>query len=820
MNENIFAFDNPSNSLMDFTYMDELLLDGCWLQAPNGAQILNNNPSASNLIYDPSFQWPKMESDVEQPVSNDPEEDLPKSHVKNIINLPSPSEIVSEPSNQWWIAPMASSGSSLSVMERLIYAINNIRHYAVDKNALIQVWLPETIQGNKVLSTSRRLFSLDLNCPRLSNYRNVSESYHFAAEGDARDIVGLPGRVFMQKVPEWTPDVRLFKIEEYSRVSHAQEHDVRGSFAVPVFDQDVKDCIGVVEVVMTTQKSKYTLEIQSLCEALESVDLRSSEDSNTQIIKVKQGFYHPALPEILETLKCACMMHNLPLAQTWIPCIKQGGKGGCRHSNENLIRCISTVDSASYVSDHRFKEFQEACSEHHLFIGQGVVGKAFTTNEPFCYSPDVTSYMKTEYPLAHHAKIFDLHAAVAMRVRTTYAAAVDFVLEFFLPVDCKNRKEHKVMINSLLAIIRKVCGSLRIVAEMGLQEKGGNEGLLVVSDTEQVPKVHETDGHAHGPGSGSGLGSGSEIEKRRAGAKLEKTITLEMIRQQFAGSLKDAARNIGVCPTTLKRICRQHGIQRWPSRKIKKVSHSLKKIQLVMDSIQGGSGSFPIGSFYPNFPKLASPNPSNLTHPPFPAPKIEPFDPNTTTGATTITTTSCSLSSSSSHSLSGDTHTVPIFNEVAGEAALKRTKSEAEIYASNNQNQEPKIFLRSQSHKSLNEPAKHQNHPPNPRVEPESHLWSVKVTFGAEKIRFRIQKDWGHSELLQEIAKRFCLNDTNGYQLKYLDDDSEWVLITCDADVEECIDVYQSFKKNGLIRLALREPQLRVGSSLGSNVPW
>ncbi|KAK1419701.1 hypothetical protein QVD17_28973 [Tagetes erecta] len=269
MNDNVFAFENSSSSLMDYTYMDELLLDGCWLQAANGSIILNNNTSASNPFHDPPFQCPKFESNIQQPRSNDPEKDLPKSQVKNLINPQNPSEVVTESRQQWWIAPMASSGSSLTVMERLIHAISYMRHYMSNKNALIQIWLPETRKGNKVLSTSQKLFTCDLSCPGLFNYRNVSESYHFRVAGDAKDSLGLPGRVFMQKVPEWTPDVRLFKSEEYARVSHAQEHDVRGSFAVPVFDQDVKNCVGVVEVVMTTQKSKYSLEIRNLCKALE-----------------------------------------------------------------------------------------------------------------------------------------------------------------------------------------------------------------------------------------------------------------------------------------------------------------------------------------------------------------------------------------------------------------------------------------------------------------------------------------------------------------------------------------------------------------------
>nr|XP_043614045.1 protein NLP2-like [Erigeron canadensis]XP_043614046.1 protein NLP2-like [Erigeron canadensis] len=809
MNDNVFTFDNSSDSLMDFDYMDELLLDGCWLQTTDGSEISNKNTSVPNPLFEPSSQWPKLESDM---VPNDivtPGINSPKSHVKNLITLPNQSENLSESSKRWWIAP----SPSISVMERLIYAIDNIKNYTVDKNVLIQVWLPETIGGKKFLSTSQRLFSLELKCPRLSNYRNISKTYHFPAEGDAKESVGLPGRVFKEKVPEWTPDVRLFNAKEYPRVSHAQQHGVSGSVAVPVFDQDVKDCIGVFELIMTSQKSNYSLEIQSVCKALEAVDLRSSEDSNSHKINVSNGFYHPALPEIFETLKSACIMHNLPLAQTWIPCIQQGSKGGCRHSNENLIRCISTVDSASYVSNRQFKDFQEACSEHHLFVGQGVVGKAFLVNEP-CYSSDVTSYTKTDYPLAHHAKIFDLHAAVAIRLRSIYGVTVDFVLEFFLPIDCKTDDGQKGLISSLLNIIQKVCGSLRIVTEMELQEDGVNEGLLI-SDTEQISKVQETDNHC--PSSGSG--SGTPIEKRRVGAKLEKTITLEMLRQHFAGSLKDAAKNMGVCPTTLKRICRQHGIQRWPSRKIKKVGHSLRKIQLVMDSVHGGSGSFQIESFYSNFPKLASPDPSKQTRSPFSTKNRESSDLKAADGATAVT--SCSPSSSSSHSLSGGTHHVQIADEDTGEGTLKRTKSDAGILtsnASNIQNQEPKIFLRSHSHKSLNEPLKLQNLPPKPRIKPEGHLWRVKVTFGEEKIRFRMQKDWGYNELMQEIAIRFSLNDVGGYSLKYLDDDSEWVLLTCDADVEECIDVYRSFK-GGTIRLVLREPQLGVGSSLGSNAP-
>jgi len=231
-----------------------------------------------------------------------------------------------------------------------------------------------------------------------------------------------------------------------------------------------------------------------------------------------------------------------------------------------------------------------------------------------------------------------------------------------------------------------------------------------------------------------------------------------------------------VCPTTLKRICRQHGIQRWPSRKIKKVGHSLQKIQRVIDSVQGVSGPLPIGSFYANFPNLVSqsqePSQQAKTTPPPPPPVQLAKSPVSSYSHSSNSSQCCS----SETQLNSGATTDPPSTDVGG--ALKKTSSEIELQSSSLD----ETILTLSSLENIPQGT-------NLLSSQDDDFLRIKVSYGEEKIRLRMRNSRRLTDLLWEIGKRFSIEDMSRYDLKYLDEDNEWVLLTCDEDVEECVDV-------------------------------
>ncbi|KAG7396599.1 hypothetical protein PHYBOEH_002019 [Phytophthora boehmeriae] len=65
------------------------------------------------------------------------------------------------------------------------------------------------------------------------------------------------------------------------------------------------------------------------------------------------------------------------------------------------------------------------------------------------------------------------------------------------------------------------------------------------------------------------------------------SITLDMLRPHFEEPLAKVAATFGICVTLLKKICRRHGITRWPHRQITGLRKSISSMEHAIDYFDG-----------------------------------------------------------------------------------------------------------------------------------------------------------------------------------------------------------------------------------------
>ncbi|MCL7046598.1 hypothetical protein MKW94_003058 [Papaver nudicaule] len=813
------------------------------------------------------------------------------------------------------------------------------------QQVLAQVWAPVKKGDRYVLTTSGQPFVLDAQNNGLLQYRTVSLMYIFNLDGENDRDLGLPGRVFRHKSPEWTPNVQYYSNKEYQRLKHALSYNVRGTLALPVFEASGKSCIGVIELITTSHKVNYAPEVDKVCKALEAVNLKTSEIMDSPNVQICNAGRQNALAEILEILTVVCEIHKLPLAQTWIPCrhrsiITHGGgvQKSCTSFDGSCMGqiCMSTTDVAFYVIDAPMWGFRDACSEHHLQNGQGVAGRAFLSLGS-CFSRDITQFSKTNYPLVHYARMFGLRSCFAICLRSAYTGTDDYILEFFLPPTIVEPSQQQDFLSSLFATMKKHFRNLKVASGKDLEDEersieiieasiehkcdpkleispvtkfppmlNGNQSdllekrFLVETDAKRKVEYLDVNHSSHSP---SGIREIRKTTERRRG-KTEKVISLDVLQQYFSGSLKDAAKSLGVCPTTMKRICRQHGISRWPSRKINKVNRSLSKIKRVIESVHGGEGAFDLTSL------TSSPLPAPVSSPSWHSERKEHFpgsrpseqlqggkhmeSPRKMTSGneehcdtkniveprkgakrskTGSSSTDDSAGTPTSHlSCQGS----PANNEVTPSKDLfvssiqehgQDTRNSFGLpfppfrdicaaYATPDAHMTTKLQpapsgmlikdsgsskdLRNLSNLALESfpdekflqsgwanPMCVTNHssPPdttNPvqiihsiRTKQDVRTVSVKVSFREAIIRFRVSLMSTLTELKEEIAKRLRL-EVGTFEVKYLDDDHEWVLLSCDTDLLECFDISKS-SGGHVIRLLIHDAMGNFESSCESS---
>lgn len=91
----------------------------------------------------------------------------------------------------------------------------------------------------------------------------------------------------------------------------------------------------------------------------------------------------------------------------------------------------------------------------------------------------------------------------------------------------------------------------------------------------------------------------------------------------------------------------------------------------------------------------------------------------------------------------------------------------------------------------------------------------VKATYREDTVRFKFDTSAGCFQLYEEVAKRFKLQ-TGTFQLKYLDDEEEWVMLVSDMDLQECLEIMDDLGARS-VKFQVRDMPCAVGSSGSSN---
>ncbi|KAL3534537.1 hypothetical protein ACH5RR_002998 [Cinchona calisaya] len=274
--------------------------------------------------------------------------------------------------------------------------------------------------------------------------------------------------------------------------------------------------------------------------------------------------------------------------------------------------------------------------------------------------------------------------------------------------------------------------------------------------------------------------------------------SLEVLEQLYGKSLQDAADCLGVSRSTMKRIWRKHGVSRWPSSKRKKTGRVSHKQTHKIELHQGAEGTISCISpnLYPNISSVVSTTSCSTTE------QSIQHELELQLKQTQLNLLYPHSAHDSLHSARGHPETHP------GEIVTKNTSFP--MRSLQIQSADKQIFECSRELPSIRVPHLEKivrNDTigvPVPKLSMDAATHGegtasikVKARYGENIIKFVLHYPSALVDLEKEVQKRLNLK-LGTFTLEYLDVDGDWILIACDEDLQQILDVFLS---KGIIRM-------------------
>jgi hypothetical protein len=447
-----------------------------------------------------------------------------------------------------------------SVADGLIAAMND--------DVLVQVWLAQR-SGDTV----------KLNCPRgFARVKSSSSAknlwaFHEGSKQFSLNVMiggadgvtpgsGAPGRVFASNEPEFAASVQAFHPSEFPRHPLAVKYGVHSELLVPMMtpDEDSTLPFAMVEVtflrVVDDIGDLYSTVVREImARGLDTKRTPLLAPTSTLLTQSKDALAKLKIDEISSMLKQLCLRLDIPYAQIWIHCPMDG--------------VLVSAGAPHYQSSQHFNHYRTASCNIAASMTRGTFAKVWAKGS-MIWLHDISTVSSRDLRLKHSCNLLKIQAMCISKLALKSVHSkepLSVLLEIVLDPSLKSPREQAKTVQAFWSSVENDLNA-EVIAET-------DKNWL-----QEMKQTHSTDKTLQQEDGSNGAMWG---------------ITLEVLQQNFHKHLKQAATDLGVGSTTLKRICRQYGIRRWPRRSLNskngRIEDILKKATSPTIDASGSPGT-------------------------------------------------------------------------------------------------------------------------------------------------------------------------------------------------------------------------------------